>query len=152
MAVQHTLQTYTFKTFWWRNAQLKYKCKTIEHKDQYIEHVIKQTHSLPLQDITNIVSNKVLPVSKTTIQCWHSEAGLGSYITAKKLDLHVENIVKRLEWVMKYKDWTAEDWKHIIWSDKLSIWIGINPRRQWIIHLPKERLNSKYVKKTFKST
>jgi len=52
---------------------------------------------------------------------------------------------------MKYKDWTAEDWKHVIWSDESSIWIGINPRRQWVIHLLEERLNSKYVKKTFKS-
>jgi len=52
---------------------------------------------------------------------------------------------------MKYKDWTAEDWKRVIWSDESSIWIGFNPRRQWVIRPPGERLNPKYVKKTFKS-
>ena len=45
----------------------------------------------------------------------------------------------------------AEHWKHVIWSDESSIWIGINPRRQWVIHPPGERHNPRYVKKTFKS-
>jgi len=39
----------------------------------------------------------------------------------------------------------------VIWSDKTSMWIEINPRRQWVIRPPGERLNSKYVKRTFKS-
>jgi DDE superfamily endonuclease len=76
---------------------------------------------------------------------------LGSYIAAKKPGLSAENVAKRLAWAEKYKDWTVEDWKKVIWSDESSIWIGVNPRRQWV-HRPKgERFNSRYVKKTFKS-
>ena len=30
------------------------------------------------------------------------------------------------------------------------IQIGVNPRRQWVIRPPGEKLNPKYVKKTFK--
>jgi len=45
----------------------------------------------------------------------------------------------------------VEDWKKVIWSDESSIWIGVNPRRQWVIRPKGERLNPKYVKKTFKS-
>jgi DDE superfamily endonuclease len=52
---------------------------------------------------------------------------------------------------LKYKDWTVEDWKKVIWSDESSIWIGANPWRQWVIHSPGQRLNPKYVKKSFKS-
>jgi DDE superfamily endonuclease len=63
----------------------------------------------------------------------------------------LENVTKRLDWALRYKDWTIEDWKRIIWSDESSIWIGVNPRRQWIIRPPGERLDKKYVKKTFKS-
>ena len=76
---------------------------------------------------------------------------LGSYVAVKKPRLRKKNVIKRLEWAMKYKDWTIEDWKYIIWSDESSIWIGVNPRYQWVIHPPNERLNRKYVKKTFKS-
>jgi len=39
---------------------------------------------------------------------------------------------------MKYKDWTIEDWKYVIWSDKSSIWIGVNPLHQWVIRPPGE--------------
>ena len=52
---------------------------------------------------------------------------------------------------MCYKDWTIEDWKRVIWSDESSIWIGVNPRRQWIIRAPGERFDKKFIKKTFKS-
>jgi len=104
-----------------------------------------------LHDITNIVQEHGLRISEATIRRRRSEAGLGSYIAAEKPGLHAENVVKRLEWAMKYKEWMAEDWKHVIWSDESSIWIGVNPRRQWVIHPPGERLNPRYVKKTFKS-
>jgi len=97
MAVQCALQTYTFETFQGHNARWKYKRKTTEYEDRYIECIIKQNDLLPLQDITNIVSNKVLPVSKTMVRRRHSEAGLGSYIVTKKPGLHIENIIKRLE-------------------------------------------------------
>src|SRR5271169_4297168 len=92
-----------------------------------------------------------MPVTETTVRHRRLEAGLGSYIAVKKPVLQKENIVKRLQWAMRYKNWTVEDWKHIIWSDKSSIWIGVNPHCQWVIHPPGERLNRKYVKKTFKS-
>ena len=46
---------------------------------------------------------------------------------------------------------TIENWKRVIWSDESSIWVGVNPRRrQWVIHPRGERLNRKYVKRSFK--
>ena len=59
---------------------------------------------MPLCDITNIVNSRELPVSETTIQRRQSEAGLGSYVAAEKPGLWAENVAKRLEWAMKYKD------------------------------------------------
>src|SRR5579859_4578398 len=147
-AVQHALMTYLFETFQGRNPRRKYESKTTEHEDQYIEEALKQNDSLPLHDITNIIG---LPISETTARRRRSETGLENYITAEKLGLHDANVAKRLEWVKRYKDWTVDDWKRVIWSDESSIWIGVNPRRQWVIRPPGERLNRKYVKKTFKS-
>jgi len=77
--------------------------------------------------------------------------GLDSYIAAEKPGLHAKNVAKRLEWVMKHKDLTVEDWKRIIWLDESSICIGVNPRCQWVIRPSDERLNRKYIKKIFKS-
>jgi len=38
----------------------------------------------------------------------------------------------------------------VIWSDESSLKVGVNPRRQWVIRPKGEKLNPKYVKKTFK--
>ena len=146
-AVQHTLVTYTFETFQGHNPQREYEWKTTKHEDRYIECALKQNSTTPLHDITNIIG---LPISETTVCQRRSEAGLGSYIVAEKPGLSDEIVTSRLCWALRYKDWTIGDWKKVIWSDESSVWVGVNPRRQWVIRPPGERLNRKYVKKTFK--
>ena len=123
-AVQHTLATYLFETFQGRNPRRRYKHKTTEREDRYIERALKQNNSLPLHDITNIIDASV---SEHTVRRRWDDAGLGSYIVAEKPGLRPKNIAERLEWANKYKDWTVEDWKHVIWSDESSIWVGVSP-------------------------
>lgn len=147
-AVQHTLATYTFETFQGHNPRREYRRKTTKREDRYIERALKQHSFTPLRDITNIIG---LPISETTVRRRRSEAGLGSYIAAEKPGLSDEIVASRLRWALRYKDWTIEDWKKVIWSDESSIWVGVNPRRQWVIRPPGERLNRKYVKRTFKN-
>jgi len=147
-AIQHALTTYVFETFRGCNPRREYKRKTTQREDRYIERALKQNDDLPLRDITNIIG---MPISERTVRRRRLEAGLGSYIAAEKPALRAKNVAKRLEWALKYKDWTVQDWKRVIWSDESSIWIGVNPCRQWVIRPPEERLNRKYVKKTFKS-
>jgi len=130
-AVNHMLVTFLFETFNGRHQRREYQRKITEHKDQYIVHAIKQNNSLPLCDITNIINNKInVPISETTLRRRRSEADLGSYIAVKKPRLSTENIAKRLAWAEKYKNWTIENWKKVIWFDESSIWIGVSPHRQ----------------------
>jgi len=100
-AVQHTLATYLFETFQGRNLRQEYKRKTTEREDHYIERALKQNTSTPLRDITNIIA---LPISERTVRRRRSEAGLESYVAAKKPGLSAENVVKRLKWAQRYKD------------------------------------------------
>ena len=147
-AVQHALAHYDFETFQRQDPRREYPRKTTKSEDKHIERTLKQHSFLPLKDITNIVG---LPVSETTIHRRRSEAGLGSYITAQKPGLSEKQMANRLERALRYKDWTVEDWKRVIWSDESSVWMGVNSRRQWVIRPLGERLNPKYVKRTFKS-
>ena len=110
-AVQHTLATYLFETFQGRNPRREYQRKTTEDEDRYIEQTLKQNHSLPLRDITNIIG---VPVSERTVRRRPSEVGLGSYIAAEKPGLRPENVQLRMEWALRYKDWTIEDWKRMV--------------------------------------
>ena len=107
--VQRILTTYRFETFRGRNLRRDYQRKTTQREDRYIERALKQNDSIPLRDITNIIQNNGLPISETTVRRRRSEVGLGSYVAVKKPGLRKENVVKRLEWAMKYKDWTIED-------------------------------------------
>ena len=69
---------------------------------------------IPLWDITNIVRENGLPVSRATVRRRRSELGLGSYVAAQKPGLHVEDIAKQLQWARQYEDWTVDDWKRVI--------------------------------------
>ena len=146
--IQNILAIYLFETFQGLNPRREYLRKTSEREDRYVLRVLQQNYDLPLRDITNKIA---LGISTITLRRQRSELGSVSYIAAKKPGLSADNVRKRLEWAIKYKDWTIEDWKKVIWSDECSVWIEVNPRRQWIIRPPGERLNRKYVKKTFKS-
>jgi hypothetical protein len=105
-AVQYTLVTYLFETFQECNPWRKYQRKTTQCEDWYIERALKQNDTLPLCDITNIIQ---LPISERTVRRRWSEAGLESYVAAEKPGLWKENVIKRLEWAMRYKDWTVDD-------------------------------------------
>jgi hypothetical protein len=131
-----------------RDSRRTYTRKTTKREDRYIERVIKQNYDIPLKDITNKLD---VNISQSTVRRRRSEAGLESYVAAVKPGLRAQNVAARLEWALQYKDWTVEDWKKVIWSDESSIWVGANPRRQWVIRPKGERLNPKYVKRSFKS-
>jgi DNA-binding Lrp family transcriptional regulator len=105
-AVQNALANYLFETFSGRKPRREYQRKTTNREDRYIERALKQNNSLPLRDITNIIG---LPISERTVRRRRSEVGLKSYIAAEKPGLRDENVAKRLEWAMRYKDWTVED-------------------------------------------
>jgi Transposase len=147
-SVQRALSTYSFDTFQGRNLRREYHRITTEREDRYIQRALKQNSDLPLKDITNIIN---APISTTTLRRRRSEAGLGSFVAVEKPGLRPENMKARLAWAQRYKDWTVDDWKRVIWSDESSIWIGVNPRRRWVIRPPGERLNPKYVKPTYKT-
>ena len=68
-----------------------------KHEDWYIECILRQNDSISLYNITNIVQEHRLLVSKATIWHWQLEVDLDSYITADKLRSNAENIAKRLK-------------------------------------------------------
>jgi hypothetical protein len=105
-AVQHTLATYLFETFQGRNPRRQYSHKTSKLQDYHITRTLQDNPTLPLRDITNLIG---LPISERTVRRRRSAAGLGSFIAIQKPGLRAENVAKRLEWAMKYKNWTIED-------------------------------------------
>jgi transposase len=48
-------------------------------------------------------------------------AGFGAIEKEKKPLLRDANVKKRLAWCKQHKDWTVDDWKRVIWTDKTKI-------------------------------
>ena len=76
---------------------------------------------------TNTVAQKYLSdnqkviVSAQTIRNSLKQAGLKASVKVKKPLLIKRHIQQRLVFCRKYKNWTIDDWKRVIWSDESKI-------------------------------
>lgn len=53
-------------------------------------------------------------------------------VARKKPFLDAAKKAKRLAWAMAHRDWTLEDWRHIIWTDESYIRLNGKGGRVWI--------------------
>ena len=104
--IRNALANYDFDTFQGRDTRREYKRKMTKWEDQYIERALKQNFDVPLRDITNIIDSEI---SEKTLRRHRSEAGLERYVAAVKPGLRSVNVAARLEWALRYKNWTVED-------------------------------------------
>ena len=49
------------------------------------------------------------------------EVGLGACVQQKKLLLAKKRVLARLSFAHKYKNWTVDDWRHVIFNDDTKI-------------------------------
>lgn len=71
----------------------------------------------PALRLTVTTKQKKRP-SITTVQRRLREAGLYGRVAAKKPLLSYKQRINRLNWAKKYKDWTIEQWRNVIFSDE----------------------------------
>ena len=90
------------------------------------------------------------PISVSTVQRRLREKGMFGRIAVKKPLLRPPNIKKRLEFAIRHKDWTLDDWKRVLWSDESKFEIFGSHRRQHVRRKVKERYNSKCIAPTVK--
>ena len=48
------------------------------------------------------------------------------------------HITKRLQWAQAHRDWTAEDFERVIWSDEYSVEKFKDPKLEWVFREPGE--------------
>ena len=61
------------------------------------------------------------PISAQTVRNVLKAASLKAVVKKKKPLLSAKHRKKRLDFALKYKDWTVEDWTRVIWSDETKI-------------------------------
>ena len=62
-----------------------------------------------------------ITVSPQTVRNAFKEAGFGAVVKQKRPKLSPKNVKDRLDFALRHKDWTLDDWKRVIWSDETKI-------------------------------
>jgi transposase len=90
------------------------------------------------------------PVSSNTVRRVLKKHSFKAVVKKKKPLLGVRHMKKRLAFAEKYKEWTVEDWKRVIWSDETKINRFGSDGRQWVWKKKKEELIQREVQGTVK--
>lgn len=112
-----------------------------------VKRIVRHSSMNPSASSSDIKQNVFLPTegpSCRTIRRRLLQAGLKSRKAARKPRLSPKNVKDRLAFCQKYKDWTVDQWRQVIFSDEVSVaqfgTSGVHVRR------PKNtRYESRYV-------
>lgn len=110
--------------------------KTSVQDDRAIVRESKRDRRQPLAEIqVNVLPN----VSIRTIKRRLLEHEIKKWRAANRPKIDAIIARKRLEWALRYKDWTWEDWVRVVWSDECSVEKGADPRQVWVFRTPYEK-------------
>lgn len=82
-----------------------------------------------IKSINSILSS---PVSPQTVRNVLKKNNLKAVVKKKKHFLTAHHKKARLEWALKYKEWTVEDWKRVYWSDETKINRFGSDGKKWV--------------------
>ena len=76
--------------------------------------------------MNEIIANLNLPASKNTIRSTLYNIGIGHRIERKRPYLSTKQKAARLAFAKKYINWTAEEWRRVIFTDEMGMQMGSN--------------------------
>jgi len=83
--------------------------------------------------VTNHINTIIpTPVSSETVRRILRKNSFKAVVKKKKPLLSARHRQKRLAFALKYREWTVEDWKRVIWSDETKINRFGSDGRQWV--------------------
>ena len=98
----------------------------------------------------DLETNLDVTVNEITVRRVFKDAGLQAMKKEKRPRLSAKNIKERLEFAKQYKDWTVEDWKHVVWSDETRINRFCSDGYSWCWVLDKNNLQEHQISQTVK--
>jgi transposase len=99
------------------------------------------------QHINSIIST---PITSQTVRRVLKKNSFKAVTKKKKPMLTATHRKKRLEFAQKYREWTVDDWKRVIWSDESKINRIGSDGKQWVWKLKGEGLIRREIQQTVK--
>lgn len=102
-------------------------------------------------EATNYINTIIpTPVSSETVRRVLRKNSFKAVVKKKKPLLSARHRQRRLAFAQKYREWTVEDWKRVIWSDETKINRFGSDGRQWVWKKKGEGLIEREVQGTVK--
>ena len=99
------------------------KRKTTPKDDAYLIRESVKDLRKTSDAIKTTLGEKGIEISSSTVRRRLLEVGRKAYRPVKKQLLTKTMKTKRYKWGLKYKNWTKEDWRHVIFSDETHMFI-----------------------------
>lgn len=106
-----------------RRAKCGRKRKTTPRTDKILIRNSKINPRKTSSDLKRDLLATGFDVSSSTVRRRLLEAGRKARRPTKKQFLTTKMMKKRLAWAKKYKSWTADDWKKVIFSDETHLFV-----------------------------
>ena len=94
------------------------KRKTTTSDDRWIVRMVKKSPFKTSSQVQKLLGDSGVIVSSSTVRKRLISDGLCAYTPARKPRLTSAMKAKRLAFAHKYKKWTVEDWRKVMWSDE----------------------------------
>ena len=118
---------------------------------RHLEIVVRTNRRQTIKQIhTNFVQSTGTAVSEWTVKRALYESGYNSRVAARKPLISSKNKKDRVQWCREHREWTADDWKKVIWSDESRFTLFENDGKARVWRLPKERYDIDCVVPTVK--
>lgn len=125
--------------------------KLNERDERTILRIIESGECETAVEVSRYLSkNLKMCISASTIRRTLRKNGMKSTKKVKKPFLSSKHRKARYEFAKRYKNWTINDWKHVVWSDETKINRFGCDGRKWCWKSKKEILKSRHVDPTLK--
>jgi len=108
-------------------------------------HIIRTARAKPDITYEELIEQTGANCSKSTVYRILKEYGLTNWLAKKRPLLREEDAAKRLAWAKERKDWTADEWRKVIWTDECSVERGTGKSRRWVFRTPADKWKKEYI-------
>ena len=106
-----------------RKGKCGRKRKTTPRDDAYLIRESVKDPRKTSDAIKTTLGEKGIEISSSAVRRRLLEVGRKAYRPVKKQLLTKTMKTKRYKWGIKYKNWTKEDWRRVIFSDKTHMFV-----------------------------
>ena len=146
--VKHLLKNYRETGSLNRKVGAGRKRKTSEHEDRLIIRTMKMHREYSAHEI--LQESGVSGISERTIRLRITEGGeFKSYWKGRKPFISEPNRVGRLRWATEHLNWTAIQWRRVLWSDESPFILSFQ-RKSRVWRLFNERYKAWSIRRTIK--